>query len=116
MAITALCKKERDYVLKCDRDSDDPTVFKLRSLDRFESAEVQRKIENPKKENVSETIDKYLSQGLVGWTNLKDSEGNEVPFSTDNMRLLGFDYANELLKEITGAVSPEEEKKSEGQS
>lgn len=116
MAITALCKRERDYVLKCDEGSDDPTVFRLRSLDRFESAEVQRKIEDPKKENVSETIDKYLSQGLIGWTNLNDTEGNEVPFSVDNMKLLGFDYANELLKEIIGAVSPEEEKNSKGQS
>lgn len=116
MAITALCKKERDYILKCDRDSDDPTIFKLRSLDRFESAEVQRRIKDPKKENISESIDRYLSQGLVEWRNLKDSEGNEVPFSVDNMRLLGFDYANELLQEIVGAVSPEEEKNSEGQS
>jgi len=116
MAITALSKRERDYVLKCDRDSKDPTVFKLRSLDRFESAEVQRKIKDPQKENASDLIDKYLSQGLIGWTNLKDPDGEEVPFSNDNLRLLGFDYSNELLLEITGAVSPEEEKNSVRQS
>lgn len=114
--ITALCKTEREYIAKDDRKSKNPTVFTLRSLDRFESASVQQLHKDLENENVSDVIDSYLARGLTGWSNLKDSQGNEISFSADAFRLLPFDISNELVSEITGSVSSEEEKNSERQS
>lgn len=121
--ITALSKRPREYTLVSDRDSEVPTVFTLKNMDRFETAEIQERFpvleqdtDKPgaKKVNVSEMLDAYLEVGLLGWKNLSDDDGQPVEFSKENFKLLPFVVANELVNKITGSITEEDRKNSEG--
>ena len=82
--ITAISIKERDYIVKSDRKSENPTVFKIRSVDLFESDTIHEENRAREKDkgagNASATV-RYFKRGLLGWTNFKDPEGNELPFT-----------------------------------
>ncbi len=126
--ITALSKREREYIIESDRKSKKPTVFMIRNIDRFETAELQsrfpdfqRSLSDPDTDevvgtNISDMIDAYLKLGLVGWKNLSDSDGKPVKFSEGNFRLIPFPVANELVNKITGSISEDQAKNSKGQS
>ena len=57
-----------------------------------------------------------LTKKLKGWKSLPDSEGNDLPFSTENIEYLSDELIADLVREITGQARPEEEKKSEKES
>lgn len=78
-----------EYVLEADRESEEPTVFLIKTLDvsRFMriSAIIQRMFEGGKTEErdvgrLGPFFDACLQAGLAGWRNLKDAQGGEVPF------------------------------------
>ena len=116
--ITAISTKEREYILKSDRDSEIPTVWIIKSLTRRESSAVQdnapAKNGKAPQENSSDITDKYLEKVLLGWKNFKDAEGKEVVFSKENFCMFNWEVANELFTEITGIVLDAKAKNSEG--
>ena len=57
-----------------------------------------------------------LKKKLKGWKDLPDSEGDDLPFSEENIEFLSDDLVADLVREITGQARPEEEKKSEKES
>ncbi len=132
MKIRALTTKEIDYVLECQKEEpvEDQVAFKLKPLSARQSAMLQDglKIEYTKEnlakmkedaenitedtamdlvskiKNFNEHLYNTLSMGLVSWSNFKDEEGNEVPFSKnveDNISKIPTEYRMELATEIT---------------
>ena len=61
----------------------------------------------------TKNIKDYLKLGLMGWKNLKDIDGTEVPFKIENFQLLPFAVLTELVSQMSGTVTEEEEKNSE---
>lgn len=114
MAIRALSKRNRNYVLKEDRRSERPTVFHIRTLDRYEVSDLNDRL--PEKMNQSKRVDEFFKLGLLGWEDFPDEEGNPTPFSHANFSLLSMGAANELFNEIAGIVTESEAKNSGGQS
>lgn len=81
-----ISRKDRlEYVLREDRNSKEPTVFVFRPLTARERAECEDVL-------TSASVDRFpmgtfaykvLKNSLVGWRNLKDDKGKDVPFVTD---------------------------------
>lgn len=144
--ILALAPKERPYTpLECVSMAL-PPVFSLCSATRREFLELmaENEINIPKGaleaaanedgdvsevlaamagENIWKTVLnshifnlEILKKKLKGWSNLKDSEGNELVFSHENLEYLSDELVADLVREITGQARPEEEKKSEKES
>ncbi|MCK5617316.1 hypothetical protein KAR91_86430 [Candidatus Pacearchaeota archaeon] len=57
-----------------------------------------------------------LKKKLKGWSKLPDTEGDNLPFSEENIEYLSDELIADLVREITGQARPEEEKKSEKES
>jgi hypothetical protein len=81
-----------EYILEDDRKlpEEDRTVFKLRGLTVSEEARVADSMISsvPGQEELSFRSGTHqltvLRFGLRGWSNFKDSEGNEVPFELNS--------------------------------
>lgn len=70
------------YVLESERDEDDASVFLLRPMTvkmqaRVESLALSTQTGNAKSFNVE-----ILRMGLLGWENVRDAAGEEIPFET----------------------------------
>ncbi len=98
---TAISKLvERDYVLKQDQGTDNPTVFRLRALTGLQRIDV-RDAFGRGEETVARRI---ITHGLAGWSNLRDADGQAVPWAPGNIArnldCLPEDAIAELAKEI----------------
>lgn len=107
-----------DYVLKDDRNRppEEQTVFRLRPLHAKEKQEVERtewKAAGGEALMVSDRTGlaiRILNCGLLGWSNLRDAEGNEVEFAEvkeNNRRILPshiLDRITPWLTELANAV------------
>jgi len=79
-------KEVREYILENERGSESPTIFKLRPLSLRETIEIEDLIGNSLEASgypVGTFNYRVIRYGLCGWSNLKDQEGQEVPFITD---------------------------------
>lgn len=65
-----------DFTAPSD-DSDDKTVWKLRGLNGLEWIECTQ--------TGKTDVVKVITKGIAGWSNFKDDEGNEIPYSIGNM-------------------------------
>jgi len=116
MTTRALSKRPRSYTLKEDRGKEDAPVFEIRSVDIFEVAEISGDAAfgvGMSLKATTKNIKDYLKLGLMGWKNLKDIDGTEVPFKIENFQLLPFAVLTELVSQMSGTVTEEEEKNSE---
>ena len=119
MTTQALSKKPRKFTLKNDVGKDDIPVFKIRSVDIFEVAEITGDINVAGAESFKatlKTLKEYLKLGLLGWENLKDVDGEIVPFKHDNFSLLPLNVITEITNEISGQISVEESGNSDAPS
>lgn len=136
MKIRALTTKEIEYVLECQKDEpiEEQIKFKLKPLSPRQSAVLQDSLkieytkenlakmredaENLNDENALELVSKIknfnehlyntLSAGLVGWSNFKDEDENEVMFGKnieENIAHIPVEYRMELATEITKLAS-----------
>jgi len=117
-------KEVREYILESERDSKSPTVFKLRSLSIREAVEIEDiigKSLNASGYPVGTFNYKVLKYGLVGWENLKDEKGKDVPFildatgkvSDDSLGVLPTEVRTELANAVwQGSNVSEEEAKN----
>lgn len=67
-----------DYVPLDDRESENKTTFRLRSLTTTQKMEVTDAINNG---TGSAVYWKLVRHGLLGWDNFNDDDGKPVPFS-----------------------------------
>lgn len=110
----AITEETYEYVLKADRElpEDDPgrPVFRLRHLTPGENAKLQDNYMEGKsfKEGGGTAFKsgthliKTLQMGLVGWRNLNDANGTEVPFPGKD----GKDRNALSDREITALLGP----------
>jgi len=86
MAIAPDPKATFDYILIEDRDTEDQSVFQLRSLTVTEEAQVTDRLfaQTPGADEMSLRVGtqqlEIVRLGLVGWSNFRDSKGLEVTF------------------------------------
>lgn len=67
---------EVEYISPKDTD-EEKTTWILRSLTGFEFMECTTDYDT--------MYTKFVKRGLIGWKNFKDSKGEEIPFSVENM-------------------------------
>lgn len=119
MTTKALSKRPRKYTLKNDKGKEDIPTFEIRSVDIFEVAEISGDASFAQGMSLKATlanIKEYLKKGLLGWTNLKDVDNQEVKYSHANFALLPFPILTEIVGEISGTVTAEDEKNSDSPS
>lgn len=95
MAIAVNPKQPFDYVLKADRElpPDEQTTFHLRPLSHTERVQLDNmRYQMDGKTNQvgspqGNIADKALKCGLQGWVNLRDSNGEQVPFEIERKSL-----------------------------
>lgn len=101
--------KTWDYILKCDRGTDNPTVFVLGALTVADEAALQDRMVSIKDGTTqvasgTHTLD-VLRRGLRGWKDFITSGGDLVPFKTDaSRRTRGVDPVSD---ESLAYLSPE---------
>ena len=59
---------------------------------------------------------KILEEKLSGWSNVPDTEGDQLLFEKANIEYLSDELIADLVREVTGQPRQEEEKKSEKES
>lgn len=139
MAVTAVNPKQvEEYIVKADRESDNPTIFLLRGLtgleqslvavalydrtDRMADEDVLIDSSEPNLMHMVEFGLEGLKHGLVGWKNLLDDEGRQTPFKMSNKQAnldrLNAGVLQELALEVTSKTEfiGEELKNSDGPS
>lgn len=107
MAISLCPNATKQFVLPEDRETpkDQQTVFRIKvfSAGEFRKFLKKAKIITSKKNDdrtLTETCDEILElckQGVVGWQNLKDQDGQDVPFSADRLEDLPNNHLYDLL-------------------
>jgi len=106
MAI-ALSLEHIDFILECDRElqPEEQTVFKLAPLTSKQVLNLRDKIKFKGTEVVNQgtVVYLYATLGLVGWSNFKNSAGDDVPFGKnmdDNLKLVPLLYLMEMFTEL----------------
>lgn len=92
-----------NYTPRADQGSDNPTTFKLRPLDGLQYMEVMHELTESKGSGVRiSAAGKLLAlkYGLADWNNFNDAQGNAIPFSPVNFKLIPPVILNELAIEI----------------
>jgi len=116
MAIVAQAKVlESDYIIESDRDSETPTIFKLKPMDgqQYMGVMAEANMDQDGMMTFSErTMKNTLRYGLVGWNNFPDEEGKEVKFSRHNFGRIPVTELTELFSEIIriSSISEDESK------
>lgn len=87
-----------------------PTRFKIRGLTGLElvdvNAEAKPDPENKSMKFGAGAIRSALGAALLGWENLLDADGNQIPFGADrdaNLARLPFEVMGELFAEVLKA-------------
>lgn len=109
MAITAVDIDEtKDYVLKNDRNSEKPTIWKIGNIDTITLS----KIETTEVEWSSEGVSKfqanifgrellYVKYGLKGWENFKNKAGDDIKISFNDVSRCGRIVREVVEKSLT---------------
>jgi hypothetical protein len=114
-----------DHVLREERDSAEPTVFKLKPLTARQLAQIEDMLVvhlgGGVRLNTGMQTLEVLRLGLVGWENFKDAAGNPVPFvpitpkDERSLDLLHPRWRVELANAVTEhAKLTEEQRKNSG--
>jgi len=113
MAIIAQAKiTEMDYIIEDDRESESPTVFKIRPLDgqQYMGVMAEANMTSDGDMTFSEsTMKKTLRYGLTGWNNFPDADGKDVKFSRVNFGRIPVEGLTELFSEIIRVSSMSED-------
>ena len=120
MALTAIDpQKTVDYILEEDKNSDNPTIFKLKILSAREWSHAQDALRS-KEEETEVEMGKYfytlLRYGLAGWENFIDTEGHSIKFRKrgdgSHLDILKPEWRNEIAIKIAeiNTTTEEEEK------
>lgn len=77
--------QDRDYILTAERGLDHPTVFKIGTLSVREKARLADRVgafsggDLQPKAGMADAMIEAVRVGVVGWENLVDADGNQVP-------------------------------------
>lgn len=116
MAIIAQAKiTEHEYIIEDDRDSDNPTKFRLQPMDgqQYMGVMAEANMDDDGMMSFSETtMKKTLKYGLIGWSNFVDEDGKDVKFSRNTVGRVPVTVLTELFSEIIrmSSVSDDETK------
>ena len=106
----ALTRKQQEYILTEDKElsEDLQTKFFIKPLSAKKYADIQEKMKITGEGEEARIQGSYyldvLKEGLVGWSNFKDAEGNEIKFNNKNMDD-NLDYLSVPQRfEISGAI------------
>ena len=125
--VIAISKEPRKYIPESCKDMESPPSFTIRSISKREYLKIlaESDIKLPKNEDITEesnpwpiilssyeTQIKILILGVLGWENVNDNTGKEVPFSHENLDLLSDEIMNDLVKDISGVVVEKDTKNS----
>lgn len=113
MAIQALGKLLTvDYITKDDLEDAAPTIFKLKPMDgkQYMGVMAEANITTDGDMSFSQrTMNGTIDHGLVGWSNFKDGDGKNIPFSKANFGQIPVGVLTELFSEIITMSSGTEE-------
>jgi len=114
-----------EYTLERDRETDKPSIFRLKPLTPLEVKRIGDLMGNRNSEYgfpVGSFVYENLKCGLVGWDNVEDKAGKPVKFAKEKdgrvkdaiIAMLGSDDQSELAFAIWGAakLTEEDEKNS----
>lgn len=91
-----------------------PTKWTIKSIGRRRKFALMSSYRIGEKKGSTGRMGEYMcaviDENLVKWENLRDKDGNEIPFSKDVIDHLPDDAFSELFGEITGAVDEATEK------
>jgi len=126
MRALAISPRERTYTLIDYRGKSNPPAFKIKSMPKEQYLQLlaDSNIKVPSAEqNVEITADfwqsllqnyqvniKVLEKHLTGWDNISDEMDEPLEYSKEAIQYLNEEVIAELVKEITGQVTEEEEK------
>lgn len=113
-----------DIVLDSDKDSVPPPTFVYRILNGREwliVGEVNDLVNEGGELQIKVMLERVYAAcvvGLVGWKNMVDRDGNEVPFSVDAIRDIidPFEAGQDLLPKVLAAGQPSVEDKKKLES
>lgn len=117
MSITAISKLiAEDYIPQSDIDSDNPTKFRLRPLNGMQYMEVMSELirnDDGQLRISGKGMKMALQYGLIGWSNFRDEDGNELKFNILNVEKIPPVILSELASEIISRSEiGEEERKN----
>jgi len=84
-----------DYILKAEREEENPTVFHMRRLNGIEAIEIG---DASNTGNMVRAYELALGAGLLGWTNFGGAEWSAFP--RDNMAIMDVKTAAELMQAL----------------
>jgi len=105
-------EKRIEYVLRCERDAESPTIFELKALtvrDMTAIRDVRMTVSRDGVTTFRQGSEELvtLKAGLVGWRNFKDAAGKDVVFtreggkaSDETLSRLAPEWRTELSDEI----------------
>lgn len=87
-------------------ESDRMTRFKIKPLTGLEHLEIAEELSRKKLAAAQKLAIRY---SLIDWENLDDAKGQPVPFSLENMGILGANLLSELAQEALTLSQMDEE-------
>ena len=80
----------QDYIIKCDKDSKEPTIWKIGNIDSLTLSEIEvtdvtydeKNSHTQFKANILGREIELVRNGLKGWSNFNDQEGKPINFTT----------------------------------
>lgn len=105
-----------DVILDCDKGKSPPPTFHFKYLTTREWRQLsdltKKYFESETVIDAADFLMERVSFGLIGWSNIKDRNGDDVPFSMDNLEdVIGPRDANDLLDKFLRQRPDEEDKK-----
>lgn len=106
------------FTLPEDEGSDSPTEFHLKPLSGADTMEIMPHTELFDDGNsikiTPDGLRMLIKKGLINWKNVRDSEGNDLPFNQDNIERLSLFAFKDIGTEIFNRtqIMPEDKKKS----
>ena len=100
--------KQYDYILDCDKDEVNPSIFKLTDLNPNKAADVYDILFEDGTFSLSfRALVKAAELGLIGWENVLDEDDKQVDFKIHTIKLLPINMLTEIGLEILKSTFPE---------
>jgi len=113
MSITAISGLTvQDYICAADKESDEPTTFKLKPLSGMHYMEIMAEVTdsgNGEQRISGNGLRLAIKHGLTGWDNFPDDNGKDLKFNSMNLQKIPpvelAELAGQILSisEVSGA-------------
>jgi len=104
MSITAISGLTAEkYIPEIDKDSDEPTSFKLKPLSGVHYMSIMAEVTelgDGESRITGNGLRLAIKHGLVGWDNFNDAQGNKMKFNPVNVKKIPPAILTELAGEI----------------